>query len=196
APDLPAPDLPAPDLPAPACCSCPDILQPSPNIWRIANVVVFFTTTPTSAGCHMSQNSEMPMPVASAPNVTTCQNCHSLMPAELRFCRNCGFRLGEGSAEYNETVRFDGSHIPAVSMPSAVPRKRRRRISGMTWVFMGLLAFFVCAAAFTAIVTPFRPNVHVSIPVAPRSYVGVNSFETTEGGVTFDNVDVAGGPAD
>jgi len=118
------------------------------------------------------------------------------MPAELRFCRNCGFRLGEGSAEYTETVRFDGSHIPAVSMPSAVPRKRRRRVSGMTWVFMGLLAFFVCAAAFTAIVTPFRPNVHVSIPVAPRSYVGVNSFETTEGGVTFDNVDVAGGPAD
>ena len=28
------------------------------------------------------------------------------MPRELRFCRNCGFRLGEGPAEYTETVRF------------------------------------------------------------------------------------------
>ena len=99
-------------------------------------------------------------------------------------------------AEYTPTVRFDGSHIPAVSMPTGVPRKRRRRISGMTWVFIGLLAFFVCAAAFTAIVTPFRPHIQVSVPLAPRSFVGVNSFETTDGGVTFDNVDVAGGPAD
>ena len=118
------------------------------------------------------------------------------MPAELRFCRNCGFRLGEGIAEYTPTVRFDGSNVPSMSTPAGVQRKRRRRISGMTWVFVGLLAFFVCAAAFTAIVTPFRPHVQINIPVAPRSYVGVNSFETTDGGVTFDNVDVAGGPAD
>ncbi len=118
------------------------------------------------------------------------------MPGELRFCRNCGFRLGEGVAEYTETVRFDGSHIPAVAAPTNVPRKRRKKISGMTWIFMGLLAFFICAAAFTAIVTPFRQNVRISAPVAPRSYVGVNSFETTEGGVTFDSVDAPGGPAD
>jgi serine protease Do len=31
---------------------------------------------------------------------------------------------------------------------------------------------------------------------APRSYVGVDSFETTEGGVTFDNVEPPGSPAD
>ena len=120
------------------------------------------------------------------------------MPSELRFCRNCGFRLGEGAAEYTETVRFDGSNVPAMAAAASVQRKRRRKISGMTWIFIGLLAFFVCAAAFTAIVTPFRPQIQSSAPVAPRSYVGVNGFETVEGavGVTFDNVDVEGGPAD
>jgi len=118
------------------------------------------------------------------------------MPSELRFCRNCGFRLGEGVAEYTETVRFDGSRVPAVSMPACAQRKRRRRVSGMTWIFVGLLAFFVCAAAFTAIVTPFKQHIQFSVPLAPRSYVGVNSFDTTEAGVTFDNVDIPGGPAD
>jgi membrane-associated protease RseP (regulator of RpoE activity) len=146
----------------------------------------------------MSQNSEVPLPVAATPKVTTCFNCHSAMPSELRFCRNCGFRLGEGVAEYTETVRFDGSNVPTMAAGGTVGRKRRRKISGMTWIFVGLLAFFVCAAAFTAIVTPFRPQVHSSAPVSPRSYVGVNGFETVEGavGVTFDNVDVQGGPAD
>ncbi len=31
------------------------------------------------------------------------------MPREMRFCRACGQRLGEGLAEYVETVRFDYS---------------------------------------------------------------------------------------
>lgn len=31
------------------------------------------------------------------------------MPAELRFCRACGCRMGEGLDEYNETMRFDGA---------------------------------------------------------------------------------------
>ena len=29
------------------------------------------------------------------------------MPGELRFCRACGHRMGEGLEEYNETMRFD-----------------------------------------------------------------------------------------
>lgn len=35
-----------------------------------------------------------------------CPSCHTAMPRQLRFCRSCGFRLGEGSAEYTETVRL------------------------------------------------------------------------------------------
>ena len=119
------------------------------------------------------------------------------MPAELRFCRNCGFRLGEGVAEYTPTVRFDGAHPQVAAVSGAVvPRKRRRKITGMTWIFVGLLAFFVCAAAFTAIVTPFRPHVQFSTPLAPRSYVGVDGFDTADNGVTFDYVEAPGVPAD
>lgn len=119
------------------------------------------------------------------------------MPAELRFCRNCGFRLGEGVAEYTPTVRFDSAHPQVAAVSGAVvPRKRRRKITGMTWIFVGLLAFFVCAAAFTAIVTPFRTHVQFSTPLAPRSYVGVDDFDTAQGGVTFDCVEAPGVPAD
>lgn len=42
-----------------------------------------------------------------AHSVTTCPNCRSQMPREMRFCRACGFRLGEGVAEFTETVRFE-----------------------------------------------------------------------------------------
>jgi membrane-associated protease RseP (regulator of RpoE activity) len=41
------------------------------------------------------------------PGSTTCPNCDALMPAEMRFCRACGHRMGEGVEEYNETARFD-----------------------------------------------------------------------------------------
>ena len=43
---------------------------------------------------------------AAADPVTVCPNCRTQMPSELRFCRACGFRLGEGVAEFTETVRF------------------------------------------------------------------------------------------
>lgn len=68
----------------------------------------------------------------------------------------------------------------------------------MTWMFIGLLIFFVAAAGFTAIVKQVRRNVggRVAAVAAPRSWAGVNSFNTTEGGVTFDNVEPEGGPAD
>ena len=135
------------------------------------------------------------------------------MPRELRFCRNCGYRLGEGSAEYTETVRFKNGGpdvLPGNSAgsygrcggplaPAAARHlgKRRKRMSGMAWMFLGLLIFFVAAAGFTALVSPIRRAVRIEMPAAPpRSYVGVNSFDTAEGGVTFDNVDAPGSPAD
>jgi hypothetical protein len=143
--------------------------------------------------------------------VTTCGNCHSPMPKELRFCRNCGFRLGEGTAEYTETVRFKDGTLPghgpnpsfygAAGGPMSVSpggniRKRRGRMSGMTWMFLGLLIFFIAAAGFTAIIKPIRQNIVQIRQSIPRSYAGVNSFDTTDGGVTFDNVDPPDSPAD
>jgi membrane-associated protease RseP (regulator of RpoE activity) len=135
------------------------------------------------------------------------------MPSELRFCRNCGYRLGEGVAEYTETVRFANGQQPVVGMPpgqplattyglssgiaGAVQPKKKKRMSGMSWIFLGLLVFFIAAAAFTALITPMRDAAPAGITViAPRSFVGVSGFETVPGGVTFDSIQTPGGPAD
>jgi S1-C subfamily serine protease len=120
--------------------------------------------------------------------------------------------LGEGPAEYTETVRFPSGQpglgaaqqpfspnyaAPLATAPSGAFGKPRKRMSGMTWMFIGLLVFFLAAAAFTAIITPIRRNVaSISIPEKPRAFIGVNDFETGEGGVTFNNVEPPGSPAD
>ena len=160
----------------------------------------------------MSQNPGMPLNSGLDPSVTTCANCRTPMPRELRFCRNCGFRLGEGSAEYTETVRladaprvngasgqvpFGANYAAPLSQAAGRGLGKRKRLSGMSWMFIGLLVFFLAGAAFTAIVTPIRRGVTtISIPDKPRAYVGVDSFETGEGGVTFGNVEPPGSPAD
>ena len=41
---------------------------------------------------------------ASSQETSSCPNCGALMPREMRFCRSCGCRLGEGIEEYTETV--------------------------------------------------------------------------------------------
>lgn len=68
----------------------------------------------------------------------------------------------------------------------------------MAWIFVGLLVFFVGAAAFTAIINPIRNNARapVSKLSVNKSYVGVDGWETTDGGVTFDAVNAPGCPAD
>ena len=142
----------------------------------------------------MSENPEIPFDVNSS---TTCSNCHSAMPSELRFCRNCGFRLGHGGSD-TETIRFGSSPSGAVSAP--VPAKKRRKMSGMAWVFVGLLVFFVGAAAFTAVIGPKHRNRSSSVNETPvnRSYAGVREWETTEtnDGVTFTAAYPPAGPAD
>jgi S1-C subfamily serine protease len=132
----------------------------------------------------MSQNLEN----SSPGTTTTCSNCHSAMPSELRFCRNCGFRLGLGLGDQVSLAQ-------STSAPLPVAKKRRRR-SGMTWVFVGLLIFFIGAAAFTAIVNPVRNNVTLVKNPVVKAYVGVDGWDTTENGVTFGSIDAPGGPAD
>lgn len=67
----------------------------------------------------------------------------------------------------------------------------------MTWIFVGLLIFFIGAAAFTAIVNPIRNNVATVVknPVI-KAYVGVDGWDTVENGVTFGTVNAPDGPAD
>lgn len=152
---------------------------------------------------------------------TTCSNCGALMPVELRFCRSCGSRLGEGVAEYTETVRFqNGQPNTATANPHSqtgpyafgsgpqafgpaanaqmqwIHKKKRKKFSGMTWLFIGLLLFFVAAGAFTAIVKPNRPGGGAAVAETPRAYVGVDQFKNGDGGVTFDDVEPPDSPAD
>ena len=163
--------------------------------------------------------SEMSMNPEMEAGVSTCGNCRSPMPAGLRFCRNCGFRLGEGSAEYTETVRFQNAPpgtLPRHNAPNSDPYgfagaplsipqrggigKRRRRISGTSWMFIGLLIFFMAAAGLTTIVKqiPRIPRGGVATVAAPKSYAGVDDFETADGniGVTFASAETPDGPAD
>lgn len=118
------------------------------------------------------------------------------MPAELRFCRNCGFRLGTGFGVGNQPFGSGGDLSAAGSAPIA-PRKKRR-ISGMAWVFIALIVFFVGSAAFTALISPVREKAGaiVNIPSVKKSYVGIDGFETVDNGVTFGSINVPGGPAD
>lgn len=139
-----------------------------------------------------------------------CSECGAPMPQGMRFCRACGHRLGEGSAEYTETVRFP--HATATGpqgtpfMPNyagalaqqpgaGFPYKKKRRISGMAWIIILIAALFVLGGVLTAVRRSVSRPPFASAP-AQRSYFGVNGFEDGTGGVTFDNVEPPGSPAD
>jgi membrane-associated protease RseP (regulator of RpoE activity) len=140
-----------------------------------------------------------------------CSECGAPMPQGMRFCRACGHRLGEGSAEYTETVRFphapstgpQGTSFapnyagPIVQQPGAgFPYKKKRRISGMAWIIILIAAMFVLGGVLTAV----RRSV-TQPPFAgastQRSYFGVDGFSDADGrGVTFRSVEPPGSPAD
>lgn len=135
------------------------------------------------------------------------------MPREMRFCRSCGNRLGEGPAEYTETVRlpnapaatgarFTAPFTPGMNAPLApqtgrgYPRRRRRLgLTGMTWMWIVLGLFFASGGLLSMFKSrgTSRPP---AFATAPRSYFGVNQFTTADGGVTFKVVEPAGSPAD
>jgi membrane-associated protease RseP (regulator of RpoE activity) len=132
----------------------------------------------------------------------------------MRFCRSCGNRLGEGSAEYTETVRlpharananwqFNSQYAPGMagSMTrqtggGSPARKKRLGFSGMTWLWIILGIFFLGGGLMSAFVRNVRDRSRIGAPSASRSMVGVDGFETTDGGVTFDVVEPPGSPAD
>jgi membrane-associated protease RseP (regulator of RpoE activity) len=197
-------------------------MQPAGCIWRIGSGG--FSLNPLDLRLEdvlMSQNHGIQSETDSS--ITVCSNCRTPMPRELRFCRNCGYRLGEGAAEYTETVRFENGRPVNLKDHSAAPSqqpfataygvpggpmspatghqmaKRAKKMSGMTWMFIGLLIFFLAAAAFTAVVTPIRRSIRPPVsapPAPPRAMLGISPFEDAEGGVTFDNIITPGGPAD
>ena len=127
----------------------------------------------------------------------TCSNCHSRMPSDLRFCRNCGFRLTHNMGGYTSSNQYLApGEAPTAVLPGTP--KKKRRMSGMSWIFIGLLVFFIGAAAFTALVAPARRGGGVGVSRAPvvKSFLGVNQFNQTDDGVIFECVSAPNGPAD
>jgi membrane-associated protease RseP (regulator of RpoE activity) len=163
----------------------------------------------------MSQNAPLqPNPEAS-PIFAACKNCHAMMPAELRFCRNCGYRLGEGTAEYTETVRFQNGrpatlgNIPAAftspyqagqgQMSAVAPcsiGRRRRRMGAMGWIILAVVLFFVTGGGLSQFARRIRVGSVNFTSSSSKSYFGVDGFSTTEGGVTFGDVEPPGSPSD
>ena len=148
----------------------------------------------------------------SGPGDQLCAQCGSPMPKEMRFCRSCGNRLGEGPAVDTETVQFPGTTAPNrggqtmpfyptfnAPMTTANPtycRHRRLGFTGTAWLWIALVAFF----GFGGVMSLVRKGGHIprgaiTFP-ADRSYVGVDDLRTTDGGVTFNKVEPPGGPAD
>jgi predicted metalloprotease with PDZ domain len=134
-------------------------------------------------------DSEVSMPMAAPANQTICSNCHSTMPSELRFCRNCGFRLTSEHGGYTAT------DVSAPFVPSATAKKKKR-LSGMSWIFIGLLVFFVVAAGFTALVAPLRNHTNIvnRTPIN-RAVIGAR-FDQSDEGVFIESASLPNGPAD
>jgi len=142
-----------------------------------------------------------------------CPNCGASMPREMRFCRACGHRLGEGPAEYTDTVRLGTTTAPGARATSPAylppqggpianqansnyPQKKRRKLSGMAWIFIIIAALFVVGGVMSALRKGgIRNAPRISVNVN-RSYFGVDGFDEVAGGVTFANVEPPGGPAD
>ena len=49
-------------------------------------------------------------------DAVACPSCHTMLVRGMRFCRMCGYRMGEGVEEFAETRRFDGT-VPPVAPP-------------------------------------------------------------------------------
>ncbi|MFL6211064.1 MAG: PDZ domain-containing protein [Pyrinomonadaceae bacterium] len=152
-----------------------------------------------------------------AVETLSCPNCHAGFMHGMRFCRACGYRLGEGVAEYVATMRFDGSNVPAAFSPAPqptayapvqptttlAPRCRRRSRWRMNWLMWPLLMILLTSAGGGTWLRdrPFwrdklRQNIftmlgltkNINTPPTPRSFFGTRGFANTEAGVMVDAV--------
>lgn len=169
-----------------------------------------------------SQSVEEPKGANGAPESTTCPNCRASMPQGMRFCRLCGFRLGEGVEEYTETVRLGnqprmatgaeqqprapfssaqdwGAMSPAGASSVALGRKKRKS-KGPHWIVWVILAIVISSVAGGSFIRPLKLNIGRPggvIEAAPQSKVGASSFSTAEGGgAMIASISPPNGPMD
>jgi S1-C subfamily serine protease len=96
-----------------------------------------------------------------------------------------------GAYTASQTVEASASGTPAV-------KPKRRRMSGLSWLFVALLVFFIGGAAFTALIAPIRQSTRVVSTPVVKSYIGIDEVQDTDDhrGVMLNAVSVPNGPAD
>jgi membrane-associated protease RseP (regulator of RpoE activity) len=152
-------------------------------------------------------------------DTAVCPSCRAVMVQGMRFCRMCGYRLGEGIEEYAATRRFDGN-APPVTAPtpnaqtaqtstpnmwapmapmmgtSSLDQTRhssslwrfsntcgRMRMSWVMWVVLSI-AIMTAVGVISRGVRNWGGGRSVSV-VTPKSFLGVDGFETADGGGAF-----------
>ena len=156
---------------------------------------------------------------AAETGTVTCPNCGAEIARGMRFCRLCGYRLGEGLAEYVETVRLNNlgglGPVPAAgplahataattqlsaAQAAALPAERRgarhrRRARALRWLFLPVALVVATTGGVLFVSDMTRDPGRVSAPAAPRSFFGGDEFERVEGGLMVEAV-LPGGPAE
>ncbi len=151
----------------------------------------------------------------------SCHNCRATMVRGMRFCRSCGYRLGEGMEEYVQTVRFDnsmgipnfapgpqnlstsGAQTTAFAPANAATPARRKNLSCSpsrgNWVMWMVISLAIFVATGGWVFKSLRINgVPITTTVSgPRSFFGTSEFQTvpTDDGVLIESV-MPGSPAD
>ncbi|HEV2801647.1 MAG TPA: PDZ domain-containing protein [Pyrinomonadaceae bacterium] len=157
---------------------------------------------------------------AANANPETCPSCGTPLVGGMRFCRACGYRLGEGMAEYVETVRFDRmADFPGMSAgnqptgaqttvmsPIAtapqIPARQRRRGRKLIAVLLFLVVLipavgvggvFLFRAARNA---AQQKMAELQIENGPRSFLGADDFYDTDGAGALLAEAMPGSPAE
>lgn len=154
-----------------------------------------------------------------------CPSCRAVMLHGMRFCRACGYRLGEGVAEYAETRRFAtapplrpvatasqqawGGAVAPGTETSALNQigvfapvrseicGRRRRMKWIGWVALGLA--ISAASGIIPFININRESGSGSVTRrAPQSFFGVSEFEDVDndGGAFIEAVSRPNSPAE
>jgi S1-C subfamily serine protease len=141
----------------------------------------------------------------------------------MRFCRVCGFRLGEGVEEYTETVRFGAQQTGQAATATAAHSqtkpfgagewgamshagasqvalgKKKRKSKGPHWIVWVILAVIIVSVAGGSFMKPFHINIggqNGGISSAPKSKVGASGFTGVDGGAMLDSATPPDGPMD
>ena len=162
----------------------------------------------------------------AATDTETCPSCRAALVDGMRFCRMCGYRLGEGMAEYVETVRFDSvpgmsgmgqgnqslTSAPTTMMtPPLAPmapmapmwKPKRGKKKWLAFLLLMVVLIPLVGVGGTFLFDAIRDAARASVgrfqppPSQPRSFFGASEFNDVDGGAgALLEQAVPGGPAE